>query len=44
MAIRHGEGEEIGEQKVNSQNPAALASVICLLRQVNPEVDSGCTQ
>lgn len=43
MDVRHGEGEEIGVQEVNSQSPAGLSPVICLLIQVNPKVDPGCT-
>lgn len=43
MDVRHGEGEEIGAQEVNSQSPAALSPVICLLSQVNLKVDPGCT-
>jgi len=43
MDTRHGEGEEIGAQEVNSPSPAAVPATICLLSPVNPKADAGCS-
>lgn len=43
MEVKPGEGEKVGTQEVNSQSPAALSPMICLLSQVKPKVDPGCT-
>lgn len=43
MDVSHSEGEEEAVHEVNSNSPAAPSPVICLLSQVNPNVDLNCS-